>query len=141
MKRKNASVEEEGFEEEPTEKDAAKKKASIEEEASEEEAMEKDTASNSKLTQWDTAFFGSVAPNEYSIEEEAGDVDVVVDSNATTNQMDCAEQVEEEKAKNAVFRTATKKQLFGPSKRPKGQVGIFLGIAKVAMSLGYKRCV
>ena len=35
-KRKNASVEEEGFEEEATEKDAAKKKASIEEEAFEE---------------------------------------------------------------------------------------------------------
>ena len=43
--------------------------------------------------------------------------------------------------KNAVFRTATKKQLFGPSKRPKGQVGSFMGIAKVAMTLGYKRCV
>ena len=45
------------------------------------------------------------------------------------------------KRKLAVLRTATKKQLFGPSKRPKGQVGSFMGIAKVAMTLGYKRCV
>ena len=117
-KRSKASVEEEGFEELAFEKDAAKKKASIEEEASEEEAMENDTPS--KLQQLDMAFFGNVAPNEYSIEEEAGDVDVVVDSaKSTTNQMDCGEQVEEEKRKKCCNENCNEEAVVWPFKNAK----------------------
>ena len=108
-KRKNASVEEEGFEE---------------------EAMEKDTASDAKLTHLDTVFFGSVAANEYSIEEEADDVDVVVDSNATTNQMDCAEQVEEEKAKKFCFQNCNKEAVVWPFQKAKRASRKFYGYCK-----------
>ena len=123
---KEEDFEEEDFEEEATEKDIASKKVSelceeegfeaevvsipkvhltlkskkglevIEEEGFEEEAMEKDTASDAKLTEWDTVFFRRVEDNEYSYEEEARDVDVVVGSNATTNQMNSAAGEDEE---------------------------------------------
>ena len=118
MKRKKASIEEEGFEEEPTEKDAAKKKASIEKEGFEE------GETDAKMTAWDTAFFGSVAPNKDSIEEENTDADVVVNTKSTTSQTNSAagEKVKDKKKKHAVLRTATKKQSFGLSKGPKGKV-------------------
>ena len=102
----------------PKVKLSMKKKASIEEEASEEEAMENDTPS--KLQQLDMAFFGNVAPNEYSIEEEAGDVDVVVDSaKSTTNQMDCGEQVEEEKRKKCCNENCNEEAVVWPFKNAK----------------------
>ena len=160
LKRKKGSenFEEEGFEEEATEKDIASKKVSelceeegfeeeatsipkvhltlkskkgsevIEEEGFEEEAMEKDTASDAKVTEWDTVFFGMVKDNEYSYEEEAGDVDVVVGSNATTNQMNSAagedeekltEQVEEEKAKTCCFQNCNKEAVVWPFQKAK----------------------
>ena len=85
--------EEEGFEEEATfipkvHLTLKSKKGSevIEEEASEEEAMEKDTASDAKLTEWGTVFFGRVKDNECSYDEEARDVDVVVKCNNQPNE-------------------------------------------------------
>ena len=127
-----ASIDEECFEVEATEKDAAQNKASIEEEGSEEEKT------NANLTAWDTVFFGGVQEKEYLmlliVQNQQPAKPIVLQGNKQN-------KLKRTRQKNAVKRTATKKQLFGPSKRPKGQVGSFMGIAKVAMTLGYKRCV
>ena len=138
--------EEEGFEEEATfipkvHLTFKSKKGSevIEEEASEEEAMEKETASDAKLAHLDTVFFGSVRQNEYSIEEEADDVDVVVGSNTTTNQMNSAagedaekltEQVEEDKAKRCCEKNCNKEAVVWPFQKAKRASRKFYGYCK-----------
>ena len=133
--KKKASIEEEGFEVEATDKDAAKKKASIEEESFEEKKTD------AKITAWETAFLGSVAPNKHSIEEENTVADVVVGTKSTTSQTNSAtgEEVKDKKKKTCCFENCNKEVVVWPFQRAKGKVREWLAIARAAMSL--ERCV